>query len=40
MFQKMTKDEIHDLAIEIGKNAIEDMVLFMKGSIDEDSFLK
>ncbi len=40
MLQKMTKDEIHDLAIEIGKNAIEDMVLFMKGSIDQDSFLK
>jgi hypothetical protein len=40
MFQKMTKDEIQDLAIKIGKNAIEDMVLFMRGSIDLDSFLR
>jgi hypothetical protein len=40
MFQKLTKDEIHDLAIKIGKNAIEDMVLFMKGNIDLDTFLK
>ena len=40
MFQKMTKDEIQDMATKIGKNAIEDMVLFMKGSIDVDSFLK
>ena len=36
MFQKLTKDEIQDLAIKIGKNAIEDMVLFMKGNIDLD----
>ena len=28
------------MAIKVGKNAIEDMVLFMKGSIDLDSFLK
>jgi hypothetical protein len=40
MFQKLTKDEIQDLAIKIGKNAIEDMVLFMKGNIDLDTFLK
>ncbi|HEY7570069.1 MAG TPA: hypothetical protein VH796_01750 [Nitrososphaeraceae archaeon] len=40
MFQKLTKDEIQNLATKIGKNAIEDMVLFMKGSMDLDSFLK
>ena len=40
MFQKMKKDEIEDMAIKVGKNAIEDMVLFMKGSMDLDSFLK
>ena len=40
MFQKMTKDEILDMAIKVGKNAIEDMVLFMKGRIDIDSFLR
>jgi hypothetical protein len=40
MFQKLTKDEIQDLATKIGKNAIEDMVLFMKGNIDLDTFLK
>lgn len=40
MFEKMTKDEIQDLAVKIGKNAIEDMVLFMRGSIDLDSFLR
>lgn len=40
MFQKMSKDEIQDMANKIGKNAIEDTVLFMKGSIDLDSFLK
>jgi hypothetical protein len=40
MFQKMSKDEIQDMAIKIGKKAIEDMVLFMNGSIDLDSFLK
>jgi hypothetical protein len=28
------------MAIKIGKKAIEDMVLFMNGSIDLDSFLK
>ena len=33
MFQKMNKDEIEDMAIKVGKNAIEDMVLFMKGWI-------
>jgi hypothetical protein len=40
MFQKINKDEIEDMATIIGKNAIEDMVLFMKGNIDIDSFLK
>ncbi len=40
MFQKLTKDEIQNLATKIGKNAIEDMVIFMKGSMDLDSFLK
>jgi len=40
MFQKMKKDEIQDMVTTIGKNAIEDMVLFTKGNIDMDYFLK
>jgi len=40
MFQKLTRDEIQNLATKIGKNAIEDMVIFMKGGMDLDSFLK
>jgi len=39
MFQKMTKDEVQDLATKIGKNAIEDMIIFMRGRIDLESFL-
>lgn len=37
---KMTKDEIQDMATKVGKNTIEDMVLFMKGNMHLDSFLK
>ena len=39
MFQKMTKDEVQDLATKIGKNAIEDMIIFMRGRIDLESLL-
>ena len=35
----MTKEEIIDLATNIGKNAVRDIALFMKGKIDLDSFL-
>lgn len=34
MFQKTNKDEIQDMVTTIGKNAIKDTVLFMKGNID------
>ena len=39
MFQKLTRDERQNLATKIGKNAIEDIVIFMKGGVDLDSFL-
>jgi hypothetical protein len=39
LFEDMTKEEIIDLATNIGKNAVRDIALFMKGKIDLDSFL-
>jgi hypothetical protein len=39
MFQKMNEDEIVDIARRIGKNAVKDIALFMKGKIDVNSFL-
>ena len=40
MFQKTNKDEIQDMVTTIGKNAIKDTVLFMKGNIDMNYFPK
>ncbi len=39
LFRKKSKEEIIDLATNIGKNTVRDIALFMKGKIDLDSFL-
>lgn len=39
IFRKMGKEEIVNLAKNITKNTVQDMVLFSKGKIDLDSFL-
>ena len=39
LFNKMSKEEISKMALNIGKNAIHDISLFMKNKMDLDSFL-
>ncbi len=39
LFAKMTKDQVIDLATRIGKSAIRDISLFMKGELSVTSFL-
>jgi hypothetical protein len=39
IFGKMSRDEILDLAKNVAKKAVQDMILFTKGKIDLDSFL-
>ncbi|MGN6614936.1 MAG: hypothetical protein ACTHKC_07825 [Candidatus Nitrosocosmicus sp.] len=39
LFRKMSKEEISRMALDIGKNAVHDISLFMKNKMDLDSFL-
>ncbi|MGN6348995.1 MAG: hypothetical protein ACTHKK_07165 [Candidatus Nitrosocosmicus sp.] len=39
LFNKMSKEEISKMALDIGKNAVHDISLFMKNKMDLDSFL-
>ncbi len=39
LFDKMSKEEISDMAFRIGKNVVHDIALFMKNRMDIDSFL-
>lgn len=39
LFDKMTKEEIVDMANRIGKNVVRDIALFMKGDINLYSFV-
>jgi hypothetical protein len=39
LFNKMSKEEISKMALNIGKNAVYDISLFMKNKMDLDSFL-
>ena len=39
IFDKMSESDINDLALNVGKDAIHDIVLFMEGRVDVDSFL-
>jgi hypothetical protein len=38
-FMKLNEDEVIELATSVGKNALNDIILFMKGKTDLDSFL-
>jgi antitoxin component of RelBE/YafQ-DinJ toxin-antitoxin module len=38
-FMKLNEDEVKELATSVGKNALNDILLFMKGKTDLDSFL-
>ncbi len=39
LFSKMSKEEISNMALNIGKNVVHDTALFMKNRMDIDSFL-
>jgi hypothetical protein len=39
IFDKMDESDINDLASNVGKDAIRDIILFMEGRVDVDSFL-
>jgi hypothetical protein len=39
IFAKMTESDINDLASNVGKDAVRDIVLFMEGSVTIDSYL-
>lgn len=39
LFSKMSKEEISKMAVDIGKDAVHDIILFMKNRMDFDSFL-
>ena len=39
LFEKMTEDEIIDVAKRIGKNTVRDIALFMKNKVEIYSFL-
>lgn len=39
LFDKMTKEDIENMAREIGKDVVHDIALFMKNRMDLDSFL-
>lgn len=40
IFKNLRKDEVIDLAYQIGRNEIHDIVLFMKGNVTMESFLE
>ena len=39
LFRKLSKDEVVKLATGVGKKAVYDITLFMKGNVDQDSFI-
>jgi hypothetical protein len=39
LFEKMSSEEIVEMAHKVGKGAVHDIALFMKSSMDQDSFL-
>jgi hypothetical protein len=39
IFEKMTDSDINDLASNVGKDAVRDIVLFMEGTVNVDSYL-
>lgn len=39
LFNKMSREEISQMALDIGKNVVYDISLFMKNKMDLDSFL-
>ncbi len=39
LFTKLTKDQVIDLASQIGKTVVRDIALFMKGELSVNSFL-
>lgn len=39
LFERMTQEEVTDLAVSVGKNAVKDIAIFMGNEIDIDSFL-
>ena len=38
-FQRLSKEEVIELATKVAKNAVYDVALFMKGNMDPDSFI-
>ena len=39
LFKRLSREEVINLALEVGKKAVYDITLFMRGGIDEDSFV-
>jgi hypothetical protein len=39
LFSKMSKEDISSMALNVGKNVVHDIALFMKNKMDLDSFL-
>lgn len=39
LFNKMSKEDISSMALNVGKNTVHDIALFMKNKMDLDSFL-
>jgi hypothetical protein len=40
LFDRMSKEEVEEMARRVGKGAVHDIALFMKSSMDLDSFLE
>jgi hypothetical protein len=40
IFRNLRKDEVIDIAYQVGKNEIQDIILFMKYNIDMESFME
>lgn len=39
LFKRLSKEEVINLALEVGKKAVYDVTLFMRGGIDQNSFI-
>ena len=39
LFKRLSKEEVMNLALEVGKKAVYEITLFMRGGIDQDSFI-
>jgi len=39
LFERLSKEEVTNLAVEVGKKAVYDTTLFMRGGISRDSFI-